>query len=192
MSVIRNITQKIKTHRQLRQSLRSHGINFRQIIKSFKEYEKRKLDIREILSEDYSDDVLVDAYEYCMRKCSWDPATLPDSNVRDFLLSMLFQNEVENGGISQFLSNSSGDMCSETVSALKKIDANAAETLLKALDRFPNGIAPKDREMRNDLMDQMDEETIQYFDELDQTLFEQDTKAYVDFIHLHKDEFLRF
>ena len=144
-------------------------------------------------TRDYSDNSVIDAYEYCMRKCNWDPSTLPDSNVRDFLLCMLYQGEVDNGGVSQVLSNNSGDMSAETVEALKKIDDNAAEILVKALSCFPDGIVPKDREARNNLLDHLDEEKQKCLDELDQVAYGHDgLSAYYNFIHLHQDEFMKF
>ena len=74
------------------------------------EHINRQLDIQEIFSRDYSANVVVDAYEYHMRKCNWDPSFMKESSVKDFLLCVLFDGEVCNDGISQFLSNGSGDM----------------------------------------------------------------------------------
>lgn len=175
-----NLFKRLKTRRQLKKSLKAH--------------DARQLDIEEILSRDNSDNVVWDAYEYCMRKCAWDPSALSDSSVRDFLLCVLFEGEVNNGGIFQFLSNSSGDMSGETLLALEKIDETAAKVLREALRYFPNGIVPKDREERNDLIDQFDEKVAVHFNmELDEIIFEHDlSKSCYEFLQKHKEEFLCF
>ena len=113
------------------------------------EWQNRELDIEEILSRDYSPNVIIDAYEYCMRKCSWDVSQMQNSTVKVFLLCIIFQGEVENGGITQFLSNSSGNMTSETIDALKRIDEVYADLLIKAAHCFPEGIVPKKQERYN-------------------------------------------
>ena len=117
-----NLFKRIKMRRRINKSLKTNGFNRRQFKRSMEEHINRKLDIQEILSREYSDNVVVDAYEYCMRKCNWDPSTLKESCVKDFLLCNVFDGEVGNGGISQFLSSSSGDMAEETVSSMEKID----------------------------------------------------------------------
>ena len=84
-----------------------------------------------------------------MRKCSWDVSQMQNSTVKVFLLCIIFQGEVENGGITQYLSNSSGNMTSETIDALKRIDEVYADLLIKAAHCFPEGIVPKKQERYN-------------------------------------------
>lgn len=162
--------------------------------KSMKEHADREPDIKEIISREYSDSVVVDAYEYCMRKCEWDPSTLSGGNVREFLLCVLFEDEINNGGISQFLSNSSGDMAEETISALEKIgEPEIAKLLREALKCLPNGTAPKDRDARNDLMDQFDEKVEERFDKLDRIIWEHSlSQSCYTFLQEHKNGFLCF
>lgn len=166
----------------------------RQINKSMKEHTNRKLDIQEILSREYSDSVVADAYEYCMRKCEWNPSMLSESNVRDFLLCILFVGEVNNGGIFQFLSNSSGDMAEETVSALENVGEHKIAKLLKeALQYFPNGVVPKDCDVRNALMEQFDETVEEQFDKSDQIIWNHDfSQSCYKFLQAHKNDFLYF
>lgn len=167
-------------------------LDFSNFLESFMEMETRELNIREILSKAYSEDVVHDVYDYCMRKCDWNPFVLEDGNVKDFLLCMLFQNEVDNGGICQFFFNSSGDLSSETKAALKRIDPEAAGVLHKAINCFPDGVVPEDREIRNNLMDQFDEETAERLESLDGELFAHNrTKLCYDFLQAHKEDFLK-
>lgn len=175
-----NFFKYIKTRRQSKKSTTKHA--------------KRNLDIRKILSREYSDSVVVDVYEYCMERCKCEPSALGESNVRDFLLCVLFESEVNNGGLSQFFSNGSGDMSEETVLALERIgEPNTAELLREALRCFPNGIAPKDRDARNDLMEQLDEKAEEQLDKLDQIIWEHSlSQSCYAFLQAHKNDFLCF
>ena len=189
-----NLFKRIKMRRQVNKSLKANGFDRKQFKKSMQEHINRELDIGEILSREYSDNVIVDAYEYCMRKCEWDPSTLETGNVRNFLLCVLFEGEVANGGISQFLSNSSGDMAEETVLAIEKIGEPETATMLReVLQCFPNGVAPKDRDARNDLMEQFDEKVEERFDKFDCTLMEHSLfQSCYTFLQSHKNDFLCF
>ena len=186
--------KSIKTRRQINKSLKANGFDRKQFKKSMQEHINRKLDIGEILSREYSDSAVVDAYEYCMRKCEWDPSALESCNVRDFLLCVLFEGEVANGGISQFLSNSSGDMTEETVLALEKIgEPETVAMLREVLQCFPNGVVPKNREVRNDLMEQFDEKVEAQFDQFDRVLWEHSlSQSCYTFLQYHKNDFLCF
>ena len=178
--MIVNLFKSSKAHRQLKISLKSH-IN-------------RKLDIGEILSREYSDSVVIDAYEYCMRKCGWSPYTLEAGNIRDFLLCVLFEGEIDNGGVAQFISNSSGDMVEETVFALEKIgEPKTARMLREILRCFPNGVVPKDCDARNALMEQFDEGVEAQFDKFDRSLWEHSLlQSCYTFLQSHKNDFLCF
>lgn len=189
-----NLFKRIKTRRQINKSLKANGFDRKQLKKSMQEHINRELDIGEILSREYSDGVIVDAYEYCMRKCEWDPSTLETGNVRDFLLCVLFEGEVAGGGVAQFLSNSSGDMAEETVLALEKIGEPKTATMLReVLRRFPNSVVPKNRDARNDLMEQFDEKVEEEFDKFDRTLWEHSlSQSCYTFLQSHKNDFLCF
>ena len=186
--------KSIKTRRQINKSLKANGFDRKQFKKSMQEHVNRKLDIGEILSREYSDSVVVDAYEYCMRKCEGDPSTLDAGNVRDFLLCVLFEGEVANGGISQFLSNSSGDMAEETVLAIEKIGEPETATMLReVLQCFPNSIVPKNRDARNNLMEQFDEKVEEACDKFDRILWEHSLlQSCYAFLQSHKNDFLCF
>ena len=189
-----NLFKRIKIRRQINKSLKANGFDYKQFKKSMQEHTNRKLDIGEILSREYSDSVVVDAYEYCMRKCEWDPSTLEASNIRDFLLCVLFEGEIANGGISQFLSNSSGDMAEETVMALERInEPKTANLLRETLQCFPNGAVPKDCDARNGLMEQFDEKVEEQFDQFDRILWEHSlSQSCYTFLQSHKNDFLCF
>lgn len=68
--------------------------------------------------------------------------------------------EVTNGGISQFLTNSSGDLFSETLTTMKEIDALEATQVLEAVKKtiFEGGSVPKDRSDRCDIVFKWEED----------------------------------
>lgn len=190
-----NLFKRIKIRGHIiNKSLKANCFDRKQFKKSMQEHINRELDIEKILSREYSDSVVEDAYEYCMRKCEWDPSTLEAGNVRDFLLCVLFEGEVANGGVAQFLSNRSGDMAEETVLVLEKIGEPETSTMLReVLRRFPNSVVPKNCDARNNLMEQFDEKVEEEFDKFDQILWEHSlSQSCYTFLLSHKNDFLCF
>ena len=163
---------------------------------SIKDWQNRNLDIEEILARDYSPNVLIDAYEYFMRKCNWNPELINCIYVKDFLLCEIFIAEVEYGGFEQFLSDSSGNMTFETIEALKKVDKEYAEMLISATRFFPGGTVPKDQQLRNEIIGTFNDDTIKQLYELRSCeLIKRDEdvlKKLFDYIHEHETEFLNY
>lgn len=192
MGTMKALIQRIKIMQQVKRNLRKSGVSRKQLKKQLQDHANRPLDIAEILSRDCSDKVVVDAYEYCMRKCDWEPSNVEELPVRDFLLCVLFNGEVANGGIAQFLSNDTGDMWEETLGALKRINRKQADLFSQAIKYFPEGDVPKDRALRNDFMDHFSEDAAEYFDELDQLVYKCETQDYYDYLMAHKSNFLNY
>ncbi len=133
-------------------------MNFFQRIKfrrQMKKHINRPLDINEILSRQSDTNVVVDAYEFFMRKYHWEIDECSSVCVKVFLLCVLYDGEIANGGISQFLANSSGKYAHQTADALQLIGALDAETLLrKSFDYFKNGLVPEDETARNKMLNE--------------------------------------
>ncbi len=192
MGFIKDFIQRYKNKRQIKKNLKKNGFNRKRFEKDMKDWQNRNLDIEEILSRDFSENVIIDAYEYFMRKCNWNPELINCTCVKDFLLCVLFVGEVGNGGISQFLSNNSDDLTIETIEALKRIDKEYAEVLISAMQIFPKGAVPRDCETRNKIMDAFDDDTGKKLDELDNCLIGRDlSQKLYDFIHTHEMDFLK-
>lgn len=67
------------------------------------------------------------------------------------------EREFNNGGFGQFFLNSSGDNTRETISALKEIGSKRFLSLLElAVQQFPGGKVPTDRDERLEVMEQME------------------------------------
>jgi hypothetical protein len=61
--------------------------------------------------------------------------------------------EVENGGFHQFFHNSPGDHTEQTIHALEIIGAlTAADIVKRAAGMFPDGMPPRDRNERMDVL----------------------------------------
>lgn len=68
---------------------------------------------------------------------------------RDALCVMAFQGEVNNGGLHQYLLNSSGDYAGETVDVFRRIGAGEAARILQEINYFFGADGPPtDREAR--------------------------------------------
>jgi len=192
MWFIKQFISRLNNQRLIKKNLKANGFNYKQFEKDMKDWQNRNLNIEEILSRDFSENVIVDAYEYYMRKCNWNPELINCPCVKDYLLCVLFIGEVDNGGVSQFLFNSSGDLTFETIEALQRIDEGYAEALISATQCFPGGMVPKDLETRNKIMDAFDDDTRKKLEELDNCLIGRDiSQKLYDFIHMHEMDFLK-
>jgi uncharacterized protein DUF4375 len=65
----------------------------------------------------------------------------------------IFHGEVNNGGFDQFFQNTAGNKTAETIQALEAIGASEVGNLLKrAARKFPRGMPPKNRSLRENLL----------------------------------------
>lgn len=88
------------------------------------------------------------------KKCEYgDAIEKLNEHERIFFITQALEQEVNNGGFSQFFYNSSGDFSNELVDAFTKIGAlKTAEICKKALAVF-NDEVPTDRDEREELLD---------------------------------------
>lgn len=77
------------------------------------------------------------------------------------------ESEINNGGFDQFFANSSGDYAIDTPAALEAIGAHHTAQLVKrAIDIFPGGLPPRDRQQRIEKMNMIDADTANQFENL--------------------------
>lgn len=82
-----------------------------------------------------------------------------------------FDGEVNNGGFDQFFRNSAGNETAEMIEALEIIGATAVSSILqRAVQRFPGGMAPKERAAREVLIKKISPNTAG-FNDLDQEFY---------------------
>lgn len=127
--------------------------------------------------------------DLCNYSSEMEVLTIPQQK---FYINQNLEREVNNGGFWQYFMNSSGEFAHETLLSLKEIGAvKTAEVLQKAIDLFPEGNVPKDREIRQDLVNQIDpNKTIWYeIDERFMNYQEDLNDLNIKFVALHKDFF---
>ena len=78
------------------------------------------------------------------------------------------ETEINNGGFEQYFYNSSGNYAIDTPSALEEIRANQTAKIVKEANSFfPSGSPSKDRNERISFLEQVAEETLDKWEELD-------------------------
>jgi hypothetical protein len=83
------------------------------------------------------------------------------------------ESEINNGGFDQFFFNSAGDYTAETIEALNAIGATHTAGIVKAAaSRFPDGMPPKDRNERQDILEKISP---------DSDAFEEDDDAFLEY-----------
>lgn len=84
---------------------------------------------------------------------------LLDEVSKNFILYVNMDGQIGNGGIVQFIDNSTGTFYEETIQMSKDINCyQLTEILTKVKDIFPNKIIQKDLEARRNLWDKLCEE----------------------------------
>ena len=104
-----------------------------------------------------TDDLVMDMYNEICIKCEYgDAIEKLNEYERTFFVTQILEQEVNNGGFSQFFYNSSGEFANEIVDAFTKIGAlKTAEICKKSLSVF-NGVVPIDREERENLLEELE------------------------------------
>lgn len=143
-----------------------------------KKHIKRPLDIKEILLRDTDTNVVIDSYEFFMRQYQWEIDNCYDPIVKNFLLCVMYDGEVGNGGISQFLAHSDGKYAYQVADALHTIGAIDAEMLLrKSFTLLPDEMVPEDDDLRSQMIDRIyTENTV--FNQLDIEAYNMDIDTF--------------
>lgn len=90
-----------------------------------------------------------------------------------FVYVDMLEGEVNNGGFDQFFFNSSGDYAHEILSAYEKIKACKTANLIEAaIKAFPVLPVPKDTGIRREIMQDLDEDISEVWDNLDYKFYE--------------------
>jgi hypothetical protein len=113
------------------------------------------------------------------------------------ILFCVMNSEIENGGVHQFFSNSSGDLAEDAKAGLKEIGAKRVlDVLRKASEVFPKGVVPADRETRNDILEEHEDEEgdafWKRFDNLSREYYKARQELYeylLAWIRNHREEF---
>lgn len=111
----------------------------------------------------------------------------------DRCVNQCLEREINNGGFNQYFLNSSGNYANETVNSLKQIGANfTSEILQKAINEFPNKNVPFDQNYRQEIMEQIEDDANDKWEELEEDFFEYNDDLnflHLEYIRNNKDSF---
>ena len=132
-----------------------------------------KLDLDSLLSSTDTNSSVIEFDNYICKLCSWgdnlERLTQPQKN---FFFNQNLEREINNGGFNQYFYNSSGDYAQETLTSLQAIGANkTADILRQAIDQFPSSTVPKDRQERQNLLEQIEANANEVWEQLDQMFY---------------------
>lgn len=130
-------------------------------------------DIDALLSSPDENNAIIEIDNYISKLCAWGDSlnslTEPQKN---FYFDQNLEREINNGGFNQFFYNSSGDFAHETITSLRIIGAGkTADILQKAIDQFPDSVVPKDRVKRQEVLEQIEENANEVWEQLDQAFY---------------------
>ncbi len=142
---------------------------FRKKAKPELDEEGEEDEVEEISSD--SDGLVCDTYEAICQKCEYGEAVEKlNPHERVLYLTQTVEDEVNNGGFSQFFYNSCGDFAGEIVDAFTKIGAlKTAKICQKAVAVFGNAV-PVCREQRQALLENPKFEKV--FEKCDDAFYE--------------------
>lgn len=114
---------------------------------------------------------IIDLFTAIDERCEYGDAMKKlNEHERLFYITQTLEQEVNNGGFSQYFYNSGGNFANEEVDAFTQIGAlKTAEICKKAVAVF-NGQVPEDREERQSLLESLDCEEI--LEECDNAFFD--------------------
>ena len=150
--------------------------------------------IEQLLSSEDEDFILSSLDEFICTLCQYgeDIDKLNEAQ-KLFFFNQNVERELNNGGFNQYFWNSSGDFANETIASLKAIGAEKTAALLQqAMDQFPDRKVPTNRDERNELQEQIQEQADEVWNELDEKfyLYEENlNELNLAFIKMNKDSF---
>jgi hypothetical protein len=137
---------------------------------------------------------IIELDNHICKLCAWgDELDKLNANQKAFYYNQELEREVNNGGFNLFYSNSSGNYAHEVVDSLNAIGANkTAGIVKKANDQFPNGRVPKDRDERQQILEQIRGKANEIWENLNQDFYkyEDDLNSLnLDFIKRNINDF---
>lgn len=130
-------------------------------------------ELEKLLQSNEIDDILISLDNYINELCEYgeniNVLTKPQMTL---FLNQNFEKEINNGGLNQFFYNSSGEFSFETVQSLKEIKAFYTATILEeAISQFPNNNVPKDRDSREEIIEEIEQIANDVWEDLDSKLY---------------------
>lgn len=107
----------------------------------------------------------------------WEKTDLEcmENNLKNLIYACNMSIQVDNGGITSFVDNGSGEFFHETLNAIKELKMHKFQVILEGFQAlFPNKTIPKDMEERRKLMDvilENSEDSGEPFETWDNTIY---------------------
>ena len=144
-------------------------------MKLFDLFGKKNSETASLLSEQNDpDEVVFGIFDHILEKSAYgDRPNRLTPEERVILVVRLVEDEVNNGGFSQFIFNTAGNFAGETVASMTAIGAHSTAAICqKAMDAFGTDI-PVNREARQALLESKEAEGIgEILDECDDAFYE--------------------
>jgi HPt (histidine-containing phosphotransfer) domain-containing protein len=133
----------------------------------------KKPDIEKLINSENTNGSIIELDDYICKLCEYGSKLDRLNDVQKvFYFNQYLEKEVNNGGFNQFYFNSSGNFAHEIIGSLQTIGAKkTAEIIKKANAQFPNNKVPKDREERQNILEQIEEGANVAWEELDQKFY---------------------
>ena len=148
---------------------------------------KLNLSLKDFENDDQSslfDSIVDDVYA---REIDHDNIEEFENPVKNLIYIFNMHFQVLNGGVIQFVDNSTGDFFEETLNALKEINAvEYVDILQKVKSIFPEGSVPRDTDERravidgiwDDLTEKQDEEMSELLESVDEKYYDNQELLY--------------
>ncbi len=148
----------------------------------------------QLLASDDTNGSIIDLDNFIGEICVYgDDYTKLTEPQKMFYYNQNLEREINNGGFNQFFCNSSGDNTHETILSLKAIGAEKTVAILqKAIEQFPNKTVPKDRVIRTEIVEKIEEFANEVWNLLDEEFYnyEDDLNSMnLEFVKKNKSEF---
>ena len=154
----------------------------------------KDIDIEKLLVSEDINGSIIELDNFLGELCSYgnDLDKLTEQQ-KNFYFNQNLEREINNGGFNQFFFNSAGDFAHETVNSLAVVGANkTAEILKKAIAQFPDHKVPSDRNNRQEILSQIEEDAKDIWEELDQKFFIYEDNLNdlnLEYVRKNKDKF---
>ena len=133
----------------------------------------QNLDLDSLLSSADTNNTVIKLDNHICKLCSWgDDLERLTPPQKHFFFNQNLEREINNGGFNQYFYNSSGDYAHETLASLQAIGTNTnADILQQAIDQFPSSNVPKNRQERQNVLEQIAAKAKEVWENLDQKFY---------------------
>jgi hypothetical protein len=148
----------------------------------------KKPNIKLLLASTNLNNSIIDLDNYVSALCEWGHNLSALSYPQKVLyFNQELEREVNNGGFWQYFRNTSGNFANDTIKTLRDIDANKTSKILEsAIEMFPDKKVPTDKDLRNRIIDDIEDDAKEKWNELDKQFFK-----YEDNLNKLNIEFVR-